>query len=296
MSYFEKITEHNKNSLNKPVDADKVYYSELNEWYTHNAFRSFSVKFVIDQCIYYKIDGAEKEVRENNFMLACRNADVKAYFYSKIPVKSICVDICPETMKECFSVLTGKKEDFDNYLSSYFTYPEFYAHTLPVEQNAVGIKLQQLLDEIHSGHPALNREWFLDLAEKIVFQEYKNYIALQNINVVKPAVKKEILSRLEDGKEYISKNFLHIQNIREVATHCCMSEYHFYRRFREVYQTTPWQSITSHKMNFAKELLKKESVNVASIAAACNCPDVFSFSKAFKRYFAIPPGRLKNSL
>src|SRR5205085_12275952 len=103
MHYFEKITELNKASLNKPLDSDMVYYSELNEWYTDNAFRSFSVKFVIDQSIYYKIEGIENEVPANNFMLACKNSDVKAYFYSKKPVKSICVDICSATIYECFS-------------------------------------------------------------------------------------------------------------------------------------------------------------------------------------------------
>jgi hypothetical protein len=54
MQVFEKITDQNKTSLNKKFDSDVIYYFELNEWYTTNAFRSFSLKFVIDACIYYK--------------------------------------------------------------------------------------------------------------------------------------------------------------------------------------------------------------------------------------------------
>ena len=56
---LERITESNKNSLNKPSDTDKIYYSELKEWYTTNAFRSFSLKYVLEECIYYKKDGKE---------------------------------------------------------------------------------------------------------------------------------------------------------------------------------------------------------------------------------------------
>jgi AraC family transcriptional regulator len=62
MLYFSKIDESNKLSLNKPLDCDMIYYSELQDWYTENAFRSFSVKFVVDKNIYYNIDGAELNI------------------------------------------------------------------------------------------------------------------------------------------------------------------------------------------------------------------------------------------
>jgi AraC family transcriptional regulator len=287
--YFERITESNKASLNKPVNADMVYYSELNDWYTDDAFRSFSVKYVIDQCIHYKVDGFENNVKANNYMLACKSDDVKAYFHSKQSVKSVCIDICADTINESFSVLTSREENFDNYLSGYFKTPLFFENINPVHQNAVGNKLQELHKKIEADEVTLTKEWFFDLVEKIIFQEYKNYIALENINSIRPATKKEILKRLHVANEYIKENFLIIENIKEVATHCCMSEYHFFRRFKEVYKTTPLQTITNYKMNLAKELLKHQSLQVTDIASICNYPDVFTFSKAFKRYFKTSP-------
>lgn len=150
MRMFQKITERNKTILNKPLDSDMIYYSELYEWYTNNAFRSFSLKFVTDQCIYYRTDSKEYKVQTGNYMLACRNSGARAYFNNKTLVKSICIDIYPKTMAETFTVLTSKNGDLDNYLSGYFKYPEFFESISPVQTTAIGSKLQGLLSLIET--------------------------------------------------------------------------------------------------------------------------------------------------
>src|SRR3982751_4858053 len=108
---FERITENNKFSLNKPLDCDKIYYSELKEWYTANAFRSFSIKYVLEECIFYKKEGREYAVKANHYMTACKYDHAEAY--NQKPIKSICIDICPQTMSEAFTILTSKNEDID---------------------------------------------------------------------------------------------------------------------------------------------------------------------------------------
>src|SRR5215208_1408044 len=190
----KKIYESNKQSLNKPLDTDIAYYSELNEWQTDNAFRSFSVKFAINQSIYYKIDGKEHEVKNNQYMLACKQSDAMAYFQNKLLVKSICIDICPLTIAESFTVLTSKNEDFDSYLSGYFKYPEFFESVNSTHNNSIGTQLQNLFYSIQRENDfALNKEWFMDLSEKIIFQEYGNYLSLNGIDSIKPATKKEVM-------------------------------------------------------------------------------------------------------
>ena len=292
MRMFEKITEHNKSILNKPLDSDMIYYSELNEWYTNNAFRSFSLKFVVDECIYYKKDEKEYAVKANTYMTACKYSDVKAY--NKNPIKSICIDVCPRTVAETFTVITSKNEDLDNYLSGYFKYPEFLESIHSIQTTSIGHKLQRLLRTIESGNNlTLDKEWFLDLSEKIVYQEYGNYLALNEINSVKPSTKKEVLQRLHQAKEYIDANFLQISEIKEVADHCTMSEYHFFRRFKEVYKKTPYQYITEKKMQLAKELLLQRTHSVSDVAILCSFPDVFTFSKSFKKFYGIPPSMVR---
>src|SRR6202008_5035599 len=165
--YFCTITEKNKLTLNKPVDSDVVYYSELNEWFTANAFRSFSLKYVVDKCIYYKVGNKEHEVRGGNFLLACRQTYVKAYFESKEFVKSICIDVCSATVAEAFTIMSAKEDlDFDNYLAKYFCYPEFFESVCPVGSSQFKKKLDSLVNMIHAHETEqINKEWFLDLTE-----------------------------------------------------------------------------------------------------------------------------------
>jgi AraC family transcriptional regulator len=187
---FERITEKNKTSLNKTSDSDKIYYSELNEWHTSNAFRSFSLKFVIEECIYYNKEGKEYPVKADTYMTACQYSDVKAYNYK--PIKSICIDICPQTIAEIFTILTAKNEDLDAYLHSYFTYPEFMESIHSVHETTVGEKLVELNHLIQSGATIKpNKEWFIALSERIIYQEYGNYLALKEIKNTRPSTGKK---------------------------------------------------------------------------------------------------------
>jgi AraC family transcriptional regulator len=289
---FERINESNKFSLNKPSDSDKIYYSELQEWHTTNAFRSFSLKFVLEECIYYKKDNKEYAVKANTYLTACKYNNVTAY--NKEPIRSICIDICPKTVAETFTVLTSRDEDLDANLNSYFKQPEFLETIRPAQGTAVGEKLLQLAYMIQS-HSSINldKEWFLDLSERIIYQEYGNYMALKDLGLTKTSTKKEVLQRLQQAKEYIDINFLQIKEIKEIADHCAMSEYHFFRRFKEVYKRTPYQYITEQKMHFARYLLLGRKQSISEIAFCCSYPDVFTFSKAFKKFYGISPSQMK---
>jgi AraC family transcriptional regulator len=127
------------------------------------------------------------------------------------------------------------------------------------------------------------------LSEHIVYQEYGNYLILNQINSVKPTTKKELLRRLQMAKDYMDQYFLEIEGIKEIAEYCSLSEYHFYRRFKEVYQMTPNQYLTQKKLVMARDLLRQQDYTVTQIALMCSYPDVFTFSKAFKRLYGLSP-------
>jgi AraC-like DNA-binding protein len=293
--YFHIITEGNKLTLNKPSDSDVVYYSELNEWFTQNAFRSFSLKYVVDRSIHYKVGNKEHVVNEGNFLLACKQPHVNAYFESKKKVKSICIDICPTTVAEAFTVLTAQADhDFDNYLAGYFKTPEFFEAVCPVKSAQFGNKLDELVNAISEGQAQehINKEWFLDLVEKIIFHEYGNYLSLNGIRSVKVGTRKEILSRVRVGKQFMDERLLEVDEITQVAAACNMSEFHFFRSFKQAFGISPYQYLLGKRLELARELIVAGKMSVTDIATHCNFPDIYTFSKAFKRRFNIAPSRL----
>ncbi|MBC7949866.1 MAG: helix-turn-helix transcriptional regulator [Chitinophagaceae bacterium] len=291
-SFFHTITEENKLTLNKPSDSDVVYYSELNEWFTANAFRNFSLKYVVDRCIYYKVGNREHVVNQGNFLLACRQPDVKAYFDSTAKVRSVCIDICPATVAEAFTVLTAQDDhDFDNYLDSYFKVPQFLETVCPVNAALFGDKLKDLVHVISTGEANrhFDKEWFLDLVEKIIFHEYGNYLALNGIRSVRLETRKEILRRLRVARQYMDDELQQIDEIGEIAQVCNMSEFHFYRSFKQAFGISPYQYLLKKRLDLAMTLIHSGTMSFTSIATHCNFPDVFTFSKAFKRKFHMAP-------
>ena len=294
-SYLNTINEGNKLTLNKGGDCDMVYYSELSEWFTGNAFRSFSLKYVVDKCIYYKVGNKEYEVNGGNFLLACRQPYVKAYFESKEIVKSICIDICSATVAEAFTIMSAKEDhDFDNYRARYFRYPEFFESVCPVGSTQFQKKLNSLVDMIHQHETeAINKEWFLDLTEKIIYHSYGNYLALNGIQSVKLETRKELLRRVQMGKQFMDDNFLLIDDIGEVAVASNLSEFHFFRSFKQAFGTTTYQYILNKKLELARRMLHDKNTSITTIASICSFPDLFTFSKAFKRRFGISPSQFQ---
>lgn len=294
-TYFQVITEGNKLTLNKPSDSDLVYYSELNDWFTQDAFRSFSLKCVVDRCIYYKVGSKEHAVNAGNFLIACKQPDVSAYFDSKQSVKSICIDVCPATVAEAYSVLIAQSNhDLDNYLAGHFRSPEFFEAVCPVGSARFGNKLNELVVAIGKGQADhyINKEWFLDLVEKIILHEYGNYLALNGLRSVRLATRKEILRRLKVGRQFMDDEFLSIGEIKEVAVFCSMSEFHFFRSFKQAFGISPYQYLLHKRLDRARDMINAGGLTLTAIALHCNFPDIFTFSKAFKRRFATAPSQL----
>jgi AraC family transcriptional regulator len=299
MSYIHLINESNKLSLNKPANADRVYYSELLEWFTNNAFRSFSIKFVVQGTIYYRCKYKEYKVQQDHFLLTSKQSGAQAYFDSNQPVKSICIDICPTSLAEAYTILHSKGElDLDNFMAGYFDHPYFFEHVYKVQESLFGKQLQRLSNTLNNGryHPEMiNEEWFLELVELIILQEKGNYLSLNNIPAKKPATRKEIYERLLKGKEYMDAYYSLNPDIATVAQNCNLSTFHFFRSFRQAFEISPYQYMMQLRLKYSLKLMREESYSLTDIATFCGFPDLFTFSKAFKREYGVSPSRYKVS-
>jgi len=290
-SLFTRITETNKSELYLPNSKDRVYYTELNEWYTTGAFRNFSVKIVLDKQINYRVGSKEINVTADKCLLAVKQPEVKAYYTYLEPVKSICVDIDENTITEVYSVLSHKNACLDNAVEDYFSIPDFNEDVFFYRNSHFASRIEKLANDITSGNAIhLDKEWFYGICEEIIYRQYGKYLAFAGLDCIKQATKKELLHRLETAKEYIETNFLHITSIHEIARAACLSDYHFVRSFRMAYKVSPYKYVLQQRLLFAQQLMKQRpGAGLKVIAALCNFPDIASFSKAYKRCFKVSP-------
>lgn len=211
-----------------------------------------------------------------------------------VPVKSICIDIRPETVEEAYTAMTSADVDFDNFLDGYFHQPNFFEAVCPASASvAFGTQLKELVTSIYNGEAdeLVNREWFLKLAENIIQYEFGNYKALNSITSLKVETRKELLVRLKRARQYMDEQFLFINDINEVATYCNLSEFHFFRSFRQAFAVSPYQYILRKRLELAASLIKEKEMNITAIALHCNFPDLPTFSKAFKKQLGVSPSQ-----
>ncbi|MFS0636214.1 AraC family transcriptional regulator [Mesobacillus foraminis] len=79
--------------------------------------------------------------------------------------------------------------------------------------------------------------------------------------------------------------------IGDLAALAGMSEKYFIYYFKQALGVTPGRYIYQLKMNRARELLYKKTYSIQHIADMLGYRDPYSFSKAFKNYYKVPPSQ-----
>ena len=112
---------------------------------------------------------------------------------------------------------------------------------------------------------------------------------ISSISSSKKETRKEIYRRVLLGKFFIDKNFNRKIEVDEIAKNAFMSEFHFFRSFKEVLGITPHQYLLSIRLVKAYEELTNSEKFINEIAVNCGFSDIYSFSKAFKKFFGYSP-------
>lgn len=104
----------------------------------------------------------------------------------------------------------------------------------------------------------------------------------------------------ERSLEMLQPVFNHINNhlqqslkMSELAQLVGISEKYFITYFKQALGITPGQYMYQIKMNRARDYLLSKKYSVQQIAALLGYPDPFTFSKAFKKYYNVPPSKFE---
>lgn len=296
---YQFLTEENKLSLNKLQDQNIVYYSELKSWYTRNAFRSFSLKYVVKGSIQYTTNHQDYKLSPGKILMASKQSDVEAFFETTDLVKSICIDISTNTINEIFSFHSVKKESyFEDFSAGLFKDSGFVEKVYALELFEGACSIHSIAKQIEQARhkPDFSDELFYQLAQSIMLHQYKNFITNLNLPFSKATTRNEISRRLANAKEYMDDCFLQIKSNAEIAKHCFLSEFHFMRSFSNLYKISPYQYLLAKRLDYARELIYKSDLPLTTVALDAGFPDMATFSKAFKRKYRISPSVFRKSM
>ncbi|HEV7782450.1 MAG TPA: AraC family transcriptional regulator [Chitinophagaceae bacterium] len=114
---------------------------------------------------------------------------------------------------------------------------------------------------------------------------------MNKLSALKTSTRSEIVNRINSGKEFIDMSFLQNPDVMSIARQSNMSVFHFHRCFKQVHGISPYQYMLGKRLEYARELLNERTWLISDIAGKCGFPDVFTFSKAYKRKYGCSPSK-----
>lgn len=251
----------------------------------------FAIKYVLQGCEKYMINGRRYDVFEGEYLLMNQFAEGNVCVNSVANVKGVCVNININLLSEiAATAIDPRTSSPDLGLVNFFTTPDF----LENKYKAADSNVKNLLNVPHLFSSVINenkisRELFFEITETIVKEHFPIMQQIYSIHVLRRNTRKELYLKIRQGKEYIDQFFLKSPEISVVAKESGISQYQFFRLFKSVYNESPYQYMTRKKLEYGYSLLKMKRVSVSDAALECGFADIFSFSKAFKKHFHISP-------
>jgi AraC family transcriptional regulator len=294
---YNVIDEQNLVFEQLPRNGSLINYSMLRDLKsTPVVFRSFSIKYVLEGCENYTVNGNRFQVQNQHYLLANTHSAGAVEIDSEKIVKALCIDIAPSILSEVVaSYLEPDSAIADQNLDRFFTTSDFFESFYPSHQTSLGKTLNTLSAELSSSpfeKHEFSKEFYYHLSEQLIADHIPIFKQLQSVRSVKSETKKELLRRVLRGKEYINACYMQPLSIEQVAQACNLSEYHFFRIFKAVMGISPHQYLIRKRIENAHSLLINKAHSVSDVAFLCGFSDVFSFSKAFKKHTGTAPSLL----
>ncbi len=288
-------TETNLTPRMLPQNSNLVNYSMFRELEKQVPFKRFSVKYVIEGCEKYSINGKKFHLQDGQYLLANQFAEGSIQIDSKKPVKGICIELSMDLLSEV--VASHRRPDTlvaDIDLDIFFATPAFLENQYNAAHTSTG-QLLLGLDKCLSRNPfqphEFSHEFFYHLAERLVNDNLIVCQQIKSISSIKLVTKKDLMRKLNIGKEFMDTNFRLQLDISMIAKECGLSEYHFFRLFKSVYGKSPYQYLLFKRLESALNLIKKGNDTLTEIAFDTGFADIHSFSKSFKKQFGVPPSK-----
>ncbi len=140
----------------------------------------------------------------------------------------------------------------------------------------------------------LEEEFYMML--KMLFEIRKQVSEeIHRIPAVKRSTKIEVYKKINDAKDYIDDNFNTEIKIEDAAKIACMSNFHFIRLFKNVFNETPYQYITYKRLARASSLIMKSEMSITEVCFEVGFSSLSSFSWLFKQKYGMSPETARSS-
>lgn len=250
------------------------------------------LKWVIHGQEVYLINGERCVLRSGDVLIANAAAGGFVNIDSPQAVTGLCIDFSLEQIQRVLDALALSNTAASDYVLS----PDLYMYQNAQNRN-------ELISQLASLHWLINcpsrlATWqddsFYDLiCQALITALIANRKQLKKLPVRHIKTANHLLRKLSMAHNYILQHSHEKLNIAELSQHCALSEFHFIRTFKHVYDTSPYQLHMRVRMEKAREQLA--IAPVSAVAQNLGFYDSRALARAYKKHFGVAPGQHRKS-
>ena len=164
---------------------------------------------------------------------------------------------------------------------------------IPVSKLIIKDK-SMFIEFINLNYLLLNKDIFYlekeELLQNFLIKLFKQYCSKSSEDNVSSKN-----SNITLAKKYIEDNICSNPTVKEISKYLNISEFHFFKLFKQTYNISPHSFLLNQKICKAKELLEKGN-DISDIAYELGFSDQSHFNRVFKYYVAATPYEYKKSI
>jgi AraC family transcriptional regulator len=279
--------------------SNKMAYSKLHE-ISHerkDPTSEIGIKYVIGGEERYFLNRKTQRVKEGFSLLVNRGQIYDTILpYSRQEVKGICINLDMGLLNEVYNSCFYGEEWLLEYPGKSTVRQFDFLETIYNANDVLNSHLAAISKtvDLETGQTSIPaEELFYGIACKLLLSQKLISEQVRRIDATRTSTQKELFKRVYHAKCFMEDNRMSPVAITDVAAQVSLSEFHFFRVFKQVYGVSPHQYLIAQRLDHAKQALMQSQKSITEIAFLSGFADVHTFSKSFKKAFAVSPEKFR---
>jgi AraC-like DNA-binding protein len=166
-----------------------------------------------------------------------------------------------------------------------------FIQRLYLHDNILSPSLKSLWEslDIYRSEQGWYEEQLHSVMQHLLYVHWNVCREIASLPAMRAATREEIYRRIYRARDYIAASIDLPLTLNEMARVACLSPNHFMRTFKQVFHQSPYQYLTSLRLERAKQLLHQTELPITEICFLVGFDSLGSFSWLFHRRIGISP-------
>ena len=282
-------------------EGNRFVWSSLNE-FSHewrSGLPATTVRYVITGYEAYNLNSETVRVGPAKFLVVNKAQRHSVHIpYTSEPVTGFCVALNNALLNDVYhNHLEGDDSLLDNPFTKagkeFHFCEDIYEPGDPLSRYLS--MLQNKFDPATGELFVSQDELFFDVAERLLVSQTITRKKISNITASKHSTRQELYKRIAKAKIILDEEDENGLPVATIAAMVALSEFHFYRIFKQIYNISPHQYRIKKRLQRARLKLCNTDMPVTGISHESGFADLQSFSKAFRKEFFLSPKRFRDA-